>query len=67
MTSDGTITAELPNPAVSHELLQKIWSWTQNGVSLEDAIDRIRPCTVPTGYPFNTWRPGKYKLLKQQF
>ena len=60
MAIDGTIVAEIPNPAVPKKLLEELWHWKQNGVSIEDSIDRIRPRTVPTGYSFSNWRPGMH-------
>ena len=56
---DGTIVAKHPNPAVPPSVLQEISNWIVQGASLEDAVDRLRSRTVPAGYNFHTWRPGK--------
>ena len=57
--------AERPNPAVSSSLLQEIWNWKQKGVSMTDIVSRLRTRTVPSGYPYHTWKPGKYSIHKQ--
>ena len=56
--ADGTIVAERENPAVPHAVLSDIWAWRKDGISMKDAVDRLRPRTVPPGYAFNNWRPG---------
>ena len=58
MDNDGFVVAEIFNPAVPHALLEEIWSWRCDGVSMEDAATRLRPRIVPPGYLFNTWKPG---------
>ena len=60
--TNGTFMAERPNPAVSSSLLQEIWNWKQKGVSMTDIVSRLRTRTVPNGYPYHTWKPGKYSL-----
>ena len=58
--SDGTITAECENPAVPQSLLLEIWRWMNQGASFEDAVERLRPRTVPPGYSFHTWKSGMF-------
>ena len=52
---DGSITAEIPNPSVSPELLRKILPLNAEHFSDEDIITNLKPKTVPEGYE---WMPG---------
>ena len=54
--ADGTISAERKNPAVPITLVSEILSWKEQGASMEDIVDRLRPRTVPPGYPYTTWK-----------
>lgn len=58
VTSDGTVTAEKPDGAVSEATLLKILGWKEAGASMDDIIDRLRTQTVPTGYAIHPWIPG---------
>ena len=51
--------AEYDNPAVPCYVLQEIREWLNHGATLEDAVDRLRPRTVPSGCTIHTWKPGK--------
>lgn len=55
---DGSLVAECDNPAVPMSYLHDIWMWMGEGATMEQVIDRLRPCTVPPGYTCNTWTPG---------
>ena len=48
--ADGTITAQLPNPAVTTEILQRILEMQKNGISHKEVIQELRKETVPPGY-----------------
>jgi len=65
---DGTVIAELSNAAVPQYILREIFSWRQQGISMRDIVARLRPRTVPPGYPYHTWKTGKDKKnnCKQQ-
>ena len=54
--SDGSISALIPNPAVSAGLLNEIHSWQR---PIEDVIERLRLRTVPPGYTVSKWYLGK--------
>ncbi|XP_065889311.1 uncharacterized protein [Dysidea avara] len=56
---NGAITALLPNHAVSPELLGDLKKWNSEGASLDDAIERLRLRTVPSGYEIHIWIEGK--------
>lgn len=56
---DGTLVAEHPNCAVPGSLLKEIWEWHQSGASHSDILSRLRVRTVPQGYTFSPWNPGK--------
>lgn len=58
MKPDGSLVAECDNPAVPISYLHDIWMWMGEGATMEEVIDRLRPCTVPPGYTCNTWSPG---------
>ena len=34
-------------------------TWLKQGATLFDAVDRLRPRTVPPGYTPHTWTPGQ--------
>lgn len=55
---DGSITAEIPNPAVSPELLREILLLKAEHCTDKDIITHLRPKTVPEGYEYTTWMPG---------
>ena len=59
VNSDGTITAEVSNPAVTQSLLKELLYWKTEHCTDRDIIGRLRPRTVPTGYEYTTWYPGK--------
>lgn len=46
--------AEYANPAVPYCVLQEISGWLDHGATLEDAIDHLRPRTVPSGHEIHT-------------
>ena len=48
----GSLTGELPNPAVKREILRRIRH--------EDVIRQLRKETVPPGFTYHTWTPGIY-------
>ena len=47
---------------MDEELLAEISQWLRQGVQWSDIIQRLRPRTVPPGYIFTSWRPGKLSL-----
>ena len=51
--------AKRNNPAVSKELLEEILSWKIEGASNIDVITRLRQRTVPRGYEYHSWIPGR--------
>ena len=55
--------AKTPHPAVPESLLLEVMAWQKQGVSMSDAVDRLRSRTVPHGYTPHTWTPGIYKLI----
>ena len=57
--SDGTVTAVIPCQSVPNDLLEKILTLQEKGIVFADIIDRVRPHTVPSGYPYHRWNPGK--------
>ena len=57
---NGDITAEIPSDAVSKSLLLEIEEWMKEGAKYDDIICRLRPKTVPPGYPYSTWISGMY-------
>lgn len=54
------IVPQVPNPAVSNEVLKEIVQWKHEGLSLDGIIDRLRPRTVPSGYSYHTLIEGVY-------
>ena len=59
-TDDGKVVAEIPNVAIHEDLLLEISQWRDQGIEWIEIINRLRPRTVPAGYTFCTWRPGKW-------
>ena len=57
------MTAEVPNPAVSHDILKQIWKWKQESCSEEDVIVKLRIKTVPAGYEYHMWHPGMHFIF----
>lgn len=55
---DGSVAAEVPNPAVTPELLKEILEWKRHGATINDVITRLRQRTVPTGYTIHMWQPS---------
>ena len=55
---DGTLVGERYNPAVPHHVLSEIAGWLEQGVTWGDILSRLRPHTVPAGYPYHTWHLG---------
>ena len=53
---DGSVFAKTPNSVVPASLLQEVMTWLKQGISISDAIDRLRPITVSPGY---TPHPGQ--------
>lgn len=47
---NGSVVAERNNPAVSSALIKEVHPWVEGGAMLEDIIDRLRLCCVPSGY-----------------
>ena len=47
---NDSISAEVPNPAVSPEILKNILLWQRYGATMDDVLRRLRLHTVPTGY-----------------
>ena len=58
MTSDGTVTSNLPNPAVTEEVLMKVLAWKATGKSEDAIIKCLRQETVPQGFKVHSWTPG---------
>ncbi|XP_065887166.1 uncharacterized protein [Dysidea avara] len=57
--ADGVVTARVHNDAVHTDLLNQIHGWITAGAKQDDAIERLRLKTVPTGYNVHTWIQGK--------
>lgn len=64
---DGSISAKRPNTAVSEELLKEISSWRDEGATDKDVLTRLRLRTVPEGYTYHSWNPGRWILLPVLF
>lgn len=60
---DGSVTANLPNPAVPVDTLKEILQWRNGGAEEDDIIDRLRTRTVPEGYTPHPWSPGTVKSV----
>ena len=58
MRDDGSVTAELPNDAISETTLRMILDLKMTGATMDKIIDRHRSQTVPRGYPIHEWTPG---------
>ena len=56
--ADGTITAQLPNPPVTTEILQRILEMQRKGLSHKEVIQELRKETVPPGYTVHSWKAG---------
>ena len=52
--ADGLVIAEVPNPAVSVDILKDILLWKADGATFDDIIVRLRQRTVPSGYTYHT-------------
>lgn len=59
VSPNGSIVAELENPAVSRELLQEILSWKIASATPADIIDRLRKRCVPAGFSPKPWIAGR--------
>lgn len=58
---NGSIKAQVPNPAVDANLLCEILSWNREGASIDDVVERLRVRTVPSGYKAHSWTIGNIK------
>ena len=47
---NGKITAMVPTPGVSEDLLKDIQEWKRTGATNEDVVGRLRLRCVPSGY-----------------
>ena len=56
---DGKRVANLPNAAVSEDLLAEVATLKNQGLEWSDIIARLRPRTVPPGYAYCPWKSGK--------
>lgn len=56
---NGHLKARKENCAVPQHLLLEILMWKYEGANDEDVIVRLRERTVPSGYKYHTWQPGK--------
>ena len=54
-----TVTAQIPNPAVSVDLLKEIHLWIEESCSFTDIIEKLRQRTVPSGYDYHPWITGE--------
>ena len=61
----NVIVSQVPNPAISNEVLKEIVQWKHEGLSLDGIIDRLRPRTVPSGYSYHTLIEGILYLRTQ--
>lgn len=52
--ADGVVIAEVPNPAVSADILKDVLLWKVAGATFDDIIVRLRQRTVPSGYTYHT-------------
>lgn len=55
---DGSITAQQPNQAISEDILRTVLKWRNDGIGVDDIIDRLRAQTVPSGHPIHPWIAG---------
>lgn len=59
VSADQLITAEKLNSAVPPALLCEVLLWrTEQDLSWDDVISRLRLRTVPAGYPCHAWKAG---------
>ncbi len=56
--NDETVCAIYPNEAVDRSILEEVLKWMREGISLDDAVSRLRSRTVFPGYAVHPWRPG---------
>ena len=58
--SNGNLRAQIPNPAVSDELLTQIMAWKSEGARIDDIITRLRMRTVPARHvhTIHSWIDG---------
>ena len=56
--ADGHVTAELPNPAVTEDVLRNVQLWKESGVSEDTILKNLRQKTVPSGYIPHNWILG---------
>ena len=56
---DGSLVGECANPAVPASILHDVGKWRLEGATMEDAIERLRLRTVPSGHKFTAWSPGR--------
>ena len=56
---DGSIQAKDANSIVPESVLHLIWLLRKQGISFQDIVQRLRPRTVPSGYAYHNWIPGK--------
>ena len=57
---DGNLVAECHSTPVPISVLQEIYSWKVNGLTMDDIVQRLRVKTVPNGQVFHSWRPGMF-------
>lgn len=63
---DGTIQVQANFSVVPQCVLQNILVWMRQGLNWKDIIQRLRPKTVPSGYVYHTWSPGKTEEFEDQ-
>ena len=64
---DGTVVSEHDNTAVPGTVLNEIWDWKKQRATMEDVVDRLRCRRVPSGFVFNTWKPGMLLVVFRFF
>ena len=52
------MAADTPNDTVPQCILKDIHEWMLAGLSFDDAVERLRLKTVPSGYVPKPWIPG---------
>lgn len=62
---DGTLGAQISNPAVPQTVLSEILSWRSEGATDMDVITRLRQRTVPSGYDIHSWIQGTRNIHKK--
>ena len=60
---DGTIVPETNDTVVPQCILKEILMLKEQGISMRDIVQRLRPRTVPAGYVYHTWTPGMWYHL----